>query len=152
MEKDIVVNSEKGLRMFVYDLVPMCDGAGCPAYGECCYEKDGDKKCGFVGAYLRELYNVVVSDLKGKIGYSQLFRVGVLMFPLYRNLSRFKLVEIGIKNNEIVMQDKKGKPYVNPIYKQMNETIQLIEKTWKSIGLDAGKQTVNYYDVMENNL
>jgi hypothetical protein len=107
--------------------------------------------------YLKAVTQVIMTNYEKNLDEGQLYRVGMHIVPLYRNLCRFKIYELGV--GSVVHTDEKGKRTVDPIYKEIREHIKLIEQMWKSVGItsvgvtppgdDAFHPDDNYYEEME---
>ena len=71
--------------------------------------------------------------------------------PLYGALARMLLVEASLTSPQFL--DQNNNPKMNPIYKDIRETVRGIEVLWKQIGLvdmPIGEAEIgNYYEQME---
>ena len=61
------------------------------------------------------------------------YRVGMHLMPMYRTLCRLKIEELGV--NHIITTSDTGRKQANPIYKEIRDTIKLIDSLWHSLGL-----------------
>lgn len=159
-----------GKSLYSWDASKSCKGNRCPAAARCNFlislrEHTGDplavpKKCLVMDRYLKNVLAVVVGNYEEGLDEGQLFRVGVHLVPLYRNLVQLKIEEMGLKEMTVGPPDK---PTINPIYRETRETIKLLEQLWRSIvgvrkGAAApplpeeemlGEPGANYYEEME---
>lgn len=119
------------VSLYSWDAVAECEVENCPAYLNCPYQKEG--KCHAQVQYLKAVTSIVFNNFD-EITEPQLYRVGMHLVPLYKTLCRMKLEEIG--TTSVAYTDSKGNRKVNPIFREIRETIKVIELTWKSIGLD----------------
>ena len=58
---------------------------------------------------------------------------GMHLMPMYRTLARLKIEELGVNN--IITTSDTGRKQANPIYKEIRDTIKLIDSLWHSLGL-----------------
>lgn len=123
--------NDKSMQLFSWNAVAKCRPHRCPARDECPHEKIG--RCTIQTKYLRSVEKVIFKNYLGVLSEDQFFRVGMHLIPLYKILSRLKIEELGVK--KIISRDKNKKMVVHPIYKEIRETIKMIEFTWKSLGL-----------------
>ncbi len=152
-----------GNSLWSWDALQDCKGEECPAAKSCQYlhkaQERGDemKKCRVMATYLRSVSTTILGNYENQMDEGQLFRVGMHIIPLYRNLIKMKIEEIGIRS--VVTTDERGKKSINPLYKEIREYIKLIEQMWKSVGItnvnlappDDGDfhPDDNYYEKME---
>jgi len=156
---------KSGADLFSWDVVQECQADECPAASKCQYlERAMEQtscppvKCSVMATYLKSVSTTILGNYEDKMDEGQLFRVGMHIVPLYRNLVKMKIEEIGVRS--VVNVDEKGKQSINPLYKEIREYIKLIEQMWKSVGIstanvgnglpsepDFGEG--NYYDKME---
>jgi len=152
-----------GNSLWSWDALQDCEGKSCPAAPRCQYlEKALERgeslsKCRVMATYLKSVSTTILGNYEDKMDEGQLFRVGMHIIPLYRNLIKMKIEELGVRR--VVNQDEKGKLSINPLYKEIREYIKLLEQMWKSVGIsgvlvaaptddDFGAGD-NYYEQME---
>jgi len=113
--------------------------------------------------YLRAAQDVITENLPAEmVTEGMTYQVGMHLLPLYKVLCRLKMEEILIRSQDVVLENARGVRYINPVYKEIRETIKLIQAMWRDIGLKkaltptvpddpfAGRDTLgNYYDSME---
>jgi len=120
------------LSLYSWDVVQECGMKQCPAYVTCPLDKDG--KCGVMMQYLRATSAMFFNNFAEVLGEVEFYRIGMHMMPLYRMLCKLKIAEIGAV--KVVISGVGGRKYINPIFKEVRDTIKLIESTWMSIGLN----------------
>jgi len=112
--------------------------------------------CRVAASYLKSVSTTILGNYEDKMDEGTLFRVGMHIIPLYRNLIKMKIEEIGVKR--VVQKDERGKLSINPLYKEIREYIKLLEQMWKSVGItgvmvsapgDGFVEGDNYYEQME---
>jgi len=142
------------VSLYSWDVVSECIREDCPAFLNCPYQKEG--RCHAQVQYLKSVVAIVFANYD-EITEPQLYRVGMHLVPLYKTLCRLKLEEIG--TTSVAYTDSKGNRKINPIFKEIRETIKVIELAWKTIGLDrimeestpdpfGDEKEGNYYEEM----
>lgn len=152
--------SPEGNQLWSWDALTPCTANNCPAATRCHYlspDNDPPEKCQVMLKYLKASAQVILTNYEKNLDEGQLYRVGMHIIPLYRNLCRFKIYELGVRS--VVHTDDKGKRTVDPIYKEIREHIKLLEQMWKSVGItnaalpmpgdDDFNSDDNYYEEME---
>lgn len=152
--------SPEGNQLFSWDALISCTSTACPAAEQCHYispDHEPPDRCQVMLKYLKSASNTIMTNYEPQLDEGQLYRVGMHIIPLYRNLCRFQIYEMGVRN--VVHTDERGKRTVDPIYKEIREHIKLLEQMWKSVGI-AGVNVPplgdadfhpddNYYERME---
>lgn len=125
--------------IFSWDAVPNCIEMDCPAYDVCNFNQYQDSKCGAILQYAKGVQDLMFKNFVERMDEPSLFRIGMHLSPLYIMLAKFKITELGVRH---VMESnpKTGMRSINPIYREIRETIKMIEQTWKSIGIDPKSQ------------
>jgi hypothetical protein len=72
--------------------------------------------------------------------------------PLYVNLAKLYVYEAALMSPGFV--DNKGNPKINPVYKEIRETIRSIDLQWKNLGLpdiqlDISDEEESWFEDME---
>ncbi|MCP3681909.1 MAG: hypothetical protein GY861_04390 [bacterium] len=67
-----------------------------------------------------------------------LYQIGIHLMPLYKNLCKLKIEELGVKQ-AVTMNTKSGRDQINPIYKEIREHIKIIQMMWRDIGLKGAQ-------------
>ena len=124
------VDNDKSIYYHAWDFVEQCTREDCVAYASCPYDKHG--KPPGQKEYMRSVQMVIFRNLNGNLSEMNLYRIGMHLLPLYRILMKLKIQEIG--DTQAVTTDDKGMKRINPIYKEIRETIKQIEFIWKSLG------------------
>ena len=153
-----------GNSLWSWDALQDCTGNDCPAAPSCQYlqkaKERGDEicdKCRVMATYLKSVSTTILGNYEDQMDEGQLFRIGMHIVPLYRNLIKMKIEEIGVRR--VVTVAENGKMSINPLYKEIREYIKLIEQMWKSVGITGvmvsppGDEEFhpddNYYEEME---
>lgn len=157
----------QGLTFPMWDVRSKCAREDCPVFNICPYINETDypnSTCSVEGEYLTHV-GMLIHEMgaKGYMDQVQVHKAGILMIPLYRQLIKMKLVELGMDSVMIssVKENKDGsithsKPGINPIYKEIRDIIKNISDMWKSIGIKnipgqldpAGPDSDNYYETL----
>ena len=152
-------------KLYSWDVLPVCREERCPAAQHCQYltGKLLPEKCWVVGKYVKHTTDVIFANIGDKMTEAQMFRVGVNLIPLYRNLARMKIEEAGLIS-PLVRVKKQDVPH--KVYKEIREHIKAIDALWKSIGIEhldikynlppgvtfekeEGDEELSYYDRLE---
>ena len=120
------------LALFSWDVVPPCNGELCPANHLCDYTKDLGK-CLVTSTYLRAAAQTIFQNFSEILDEPTLYRIGIHLMPAYRTLCRLKIEELGV--TKVISISSQGKPTANPIYREIRETIKLVEFLWEKLGL-----------------
>ena len=126
-----VVEVVNRLSLYSWDVVQECSIKQCPAYVSCPLDKAG--KCGVMMQYLRATSAMFFNNFAHKLGESEFYRIGMHMMPLYRMLCKLKIAEVGAV--KVVISGVGGRKYINPRFREVRDTIKLIESLWTNIGL-----------------
>ena len=156
------------IKLYAWDVLPRCRQAECTCSDICVYFNSESNKererCMVIGSYLKKVTDVILGNLGESITEVQLFRVGTNLIPLYRNFARMKLEEAGLDSP--LVTSKMGNQIPNPIYKDIRESVKMIDMLWKSIGLQTMDEKFNlpqpdlspsegdysYYDTLEQQI
>lgn len=122
-------------QMVMWDHVPDCRGAECPAYRKCHYiTKDvPGEPCYVIKEYQKAVITRIFSACGSEITSAQSMRVGLELLPLFKLLIRLKLEEAGIDG--VIYETPKGLRVVNPVFKEIRDTVKAIESCVASIGI-----------------
>jgi len=147
---------DAGNTMVSWDMVDKCRHEDCPALDQCPYEAaiNNGGRCQIMLRYMKAA-SMTLYNHREQMTSAQRYQVGIHIMPLYRTLCRMKIEEIGVER--ILYRDDKGMFRINPLYKEIRETIKVIDAVWKSIGVTeveappskpfSGKNS--YYDAMQ---
>jgi len=150
--------NNEGEQTYSWDVVQKCMHENCPALDTCHYEAhvESDGICKVLKAYIRSATLVLYNEQKD-LSAAQRFQVGMHIMPLYKILCKLKIEEVGVVR--AVTTNSRGTLVVNPLYKEIRETIKTIDVVWRSIGVQGAKRpntsptfgdgSSNYYDKME---
>jgi hypothetical protein len=82
---------------------------------------------------------MILDNLAPDMDDFDLFRVGMQVIPLYKQLARFKIIEMSITSQNIPEMTKSGTTKINSLFKEIREVIKTIDSTWRELGV--GKKT-----------
>lgn len=108
-----------GIPIVLWDAIPQCNEEACPIRERCPYQKTG--KCTVRLKYLENVFNTV-SAIPEHMDPVTAMKIGMHIIPLYTQLCRFKMEEYAC---ETVVTDGKGSTKINPIFREIRETIKL---------------------------
>lgn len=130
----------QGISGFRLDVIPRCLDMECPAYEYCQPDLSTSKVkvvreggCWLVYHYLESIANEVRSCYP-QLTPDQTLKVGSLLLPQYRVLCRLQIEEMGLRR--LVIENARGGLKVNPLYSEIRETMKLISRLWREIGLE----------------
>lgn len=118
--------------LFSWDVVPKCTDELCPANQLCDYPRNVGK-CQVTAVYLRAAAQTIFQNFSEILDEPTLYRIGIHLMPAYRTLCRLKIEELGV--TKVISISSQGKPTANPIYREIRETIKLVEFLWEKLGL-----------------
>lgn len=121
-----------GKEMIIWEGFSECRDSACPVYGRCGGNAEGF--CKIEKGYIDNFLSVVRRGLGEKITELALYRVGIHLAPLYRQLCKLKIEEMGLTN--VVYTTDKGSVCVHPLYREIRSVISSIENIWRNLGLD----------------
>lgn len=120
------------LAIKMWDVIPVCD-ANCPLWEEECPYDKSKTRCELRRQYIESVFSSLSNAIENK-DEMIMHRVGMLLMPLYTSLISIKL-EIHAKQGS--MRSSRGG--VDPIYRELRETIKLIDSMLKDLGIDKEK-------------
>ncbi len=140
---------EDDLSLYEWAPIPECSGKHCPLDKRCYFVKKG--KCRVILGIVKAASANILNNYGPKLNNAQRNRIGQHLMPLYVALARMFVLETGLPSPQFI--DQVGNPKMNPVYKDIRETIRGIELLWKQIGLvdmPIGEEEFgNYYEQME---
>lgn len=131
--KDTIKGDEKEKRISLYswDVIQDCQKYLCPAADHCTYKQSG--KCSVMVQYLKSTSAMFFDNFGGKVNETDFYRIGMHLMPLYANLCRFKIEEMGVKR--VILTGAGERKYPHPVFKEIRSIIKLIEFVWRNLGL-----------------
>jgi hypothetical protein len=131
-KNDIVkAKDSNGNALVVWDLADECRRDDCPLHSRCIYDKQ--EVCGLEKIYLREVVKLIyVLEKNNKLPQFSMHVAGTMLVPLYKQLCRFKIHEMSLKN---VMFETTKRAGIHPIYKEYRDTVKLLLSIWKELGV-----------------
>jgi hypothetical protein len=125
---------DREMKQYMFDACPNCRVDECPAADICDYEttKENGTKCEFMKKYIGSIVDTIMRNMVVESEF-QLYRIGMHLVPLYKNLCRLQIEEMGVRR--VVQLTPKGSWQIHPIYNEIRQHISMIEKTWRSIGI-----------------
>lgn len=124
----------RGVTIVSWDAIPPCRGDGCSIW-DICGKKDSrisSSHCGVLYEYIGNVNLMIYRNYADQLTEPMLFRVGMHLIPLYKQLCRLKIEELNVFE---LIGEVKGKWQVHPILKEIRETVKQIEMVWSSLGL-----------------
>lgn len=145
--------TKEGIPVVMWDAVPHCEPETCKMEQVCPYTHSG--KCGVKLKYLNHVYTSLIGQVNEDDAIA-LFKIGFHLVPLYGHLIQFKMEEYG---SRVMYADEKGKRSINPIFREIRETIKVINTIMKdmksSVEADIMRDMIkdgdsDYYDNLFN--
>ena len=133
----------------------------CPAFTV--FSEDLEKKptkCLVISGYMDSVFNMMVKTFPQQITEDVAFRIGMHLIPLYKMLCRLKMQEF--RETEVMLVSISGGSRINPIFKEIRDTIQSVERVWKNLGFIVDEKKLkrgediaylngkSYYEVIES--
>lgn len=121
----------KDKRMHVWTAVQNCEGFDCPLCGQCGYTPDDSSRCKLLVAYLRNVEEMLVSSFGAYLNEDGMFRVGMHLLPLYKQLARLKMTEMTVSHGDV----SNGRT-IHPVFAAIRSCVSAIDNAWKALGLN----------------
>jgi hypothetical protein len=118
---------------YAWDAVNQCNAEACPMFNDCTFAKSG--RCTVQANFLRSLSVMLYRNLYDSITELKLYRFGMSLMPLYKQLSKLYIEEHATRR--VVYTDDKGVRRAEPIYKEIRDTLWAIDREWRRLGLDG---------------
>jgi len=121
-------------EMIYWNAVGGCypDSCGCAEICPSSSSLEKPEKCVVISGYIQSVFNMMVRTFPAKITEDNAFRIGMHLIPLYKILCRLKMQEY--KETEVMLHSISGGCRINPIFKEIRDTISSIEKVWINLG------------------
>lgn len=140
-------------ELFSWEPIPDCIDNLCPLREKCTFVKRGkdSNKCHVAAGIVRAAATNIISNYGKSINNAQRNRIGQHLMPLYVQLAKLNIYEASLDSPQY--SDNKGVSKIDPVYKDIRETIRAIDMQWKHIGLQDMKvdsaDTDSWYEGME---
>ena len=133
---DLSINRGKieDRHLIAWDTIQDCRDEECILTTMCYYKREG--KCTLQMNYLRAVQNMVFRNFRDTLTETQLFRIGLHLIPLYKVLIKLKMRELVV--DDVLTETTQGSLKAHPVFKEIRDTIKLIEMMWKSLNLVGG--------------
>ncbi|MDX9788991.1 MAG: hypothetical protein RBT11_19610 [Desulfobacterales bacterium] len=143
-----------------WDMIKDCDAETCAMAALCPYAKTGI--CKVEQQYIRAVFSPLNELIEASPNAFVFNQVGLQLIPLYHHLIKLKMIELSIGRDGMVYKDPKGQLKVHPIYKEIRDTMNAINRQWREGGLlhiaqkagylsgADGGTTPELQDIMEN--
>ena len=125
---------EKELKIIMFDAVQNCRTTECPIYDKCPYTKDPMVRCSVETTYLKAIRESLWEDVGIKMTQDLLNKIGLHLIPLYHQLIRLQIYAYSI--TDVHYFTPRGQLRINPVFKEIRDTIRTIESTQKSMGME----------------
>lgn len=125
---------DTGDRMISWDAVPECDES-CKLYDACPYDKS-KKRCNLRVKYVESVMKSLTKSVKDPDPIT-LIRMGMLLMPLFNSLVDLK-IEKHMSNGRV-----RGMKGIDPVMKEMRETIKQIDSMLVDLGVKVGGSLVD---------
>uniref|UniRef100_A0A6M3KG57 Uncharacterized protein n=1 Tax=viral metagenome TaxID=1070528 RepID=A0A6M3KG57_9ZZZZ len=146
------LNPQKGVdkdnqQISVWDALPECLMDECPSFRLCAHGQankrhppDGSTVflCSVMKNYLVSITSIIMKNCK--LDEMEMMRVGYHLIPMYKNLCRLLIQEVGVRN--VTTTGKFGVTFIHPIYDIILKHIQAIDRMWNIMKLKKGRKPV----------
>ena len=137
MEVNPLIADKESLSLARLEQIPYCNGEECHAYQLCtfvCKDTDvGVARCEVMRRYLQSTAVDIYGYFKDTLNEPQIFRIARHLLPLYKILCRLQIDELGVESAVYVTSH--GKRLINPVFKEIRDTVRAIESVWASVGI-----------------
>lgn len=116
-----------GVSVIQWDSIPECVQKKCNIFVICPHDKEG--KCGVQKEYLEYVYTHYIGSVQPDDKMA-LFKIGIELVPLYSHLVTLKIANHG---RQATYFTAKGDIKVNPLFREIRETIKCIGSLLSSI-------------------
>lgn len=125
-----IMNELMEISTSAINTIPDCNEDTCPIRNECRFKKIG--KCGVQSVYVNQVANAISTMYKG-CDDSEKFRIAVHLLPLYVQLGRLQMTEIGV--NSTCYSDNKGNIKIHPVFREIRDTLRTIAVMWRELAM-----------------
>ncbi len=143
----------------VWTAIQDCEGENCISANVCPYLNGTEnRKCAVMMKYLKQVEKTIMDTHGKNMDDFDLFRVGMHIVPLYKQLVRLKIIEMSISSRSIPEMTKAGTTKIHSLFKEIRECVKAIDSTWRDLGISKGEQPKvadlvpserGYYEKME---
>jgi hypothetical protein len=135
-----VKNGETVIREMIYwNAVNPCDPEKCGCSSICKFLSENDQlnKCEVIYEYMSSVLDMLLRNYPKEMTEDVAYRIGLHLIPLYKILCRLKMAEFAAV--DVTTFSSRGDIKITPLFKEIRDTIQAIERTWRAIGFDVSK-------------
>ena len=128
----------KGRKIMSWDAIPDCRMEECNCFDRCHVlaerkQHQQTNRCLVMSSYVRGVFEVILGSYP-TISEPDLLRVGLHLIPMYRNLCRLHIEELGLR--QIVRVNKGGNNVIHPVYDTIRNYILTIDTLWNRLNFD----------------
>ena len=124
---------------FFFDTVKKCSES-CKIYEICTMKRVGEK-CQIERLYIATAMKPIYDELGTVLTSFDKIRLGLHLTPLYQLLARLQKESITQEN--VAHSTDSGLIRIHPIYKEIRETIKIIDDMWSTLKLDEKLKELN---------
>jgi hypothetical protein len=152
----------------VWTAMQDCEMAACVAAHTCPYldgvvsyyeARKTIRHCQVMSKYLKMVESMLITRFGKDLTEVDLFRVGIHLIPLYKQLIRFKIIEMSISTAQVGEVTRSGTTKMHGLFREIREVLKSIDMAWREIGISKEKQPAapdipknakkDYYEIME---
>ncbi len=135
----------KSVPVVIWDACHNCIGDRCPISHRCEFYLT-EEKCMVMYYYLDNVFRTALDTIGDKISKKEMHKIGLHLVPLYTQLVKFKIEELGIERPTYTTE--KGDVKMHPLYREIRSTIKMIDDMWSDLGLKrVGKNKKEVKDI-----
>lgn len=149
-------------RFPIWTAVQDCENQHCIAVDFCPADEETrrDRKCQIIMNYLRQAEDFVYKALGDEVDEFELFKVGMHIIPLYKQLARLKILEMSVSSRNMQEMTKSGTTKIHGVFKALTDTHNAIIRALTDLGINKvkakemdpsipTKPAMDYYERME---
>jgi hypothetical protein len=118
-------------QLVAWDCIQDCVPERCPIGTRCTYKHHSDPKCAVQTEYLQTFVDTIFRTYR-YMDEAEMYKIGMHLVPLYSQLCRLKIVELGV--GAVTYEDLRGVTKIHPIFKEIRDTLRVISSLWRDIG------------------
>jgi hypothetical protein len=102
-----------------------------------------DKYCTTQKRYVDKIFDTLIYSNRDTLTAEDSLRLGLMVMPMFGHLIKLKIAEASF--DQILFEDSKGMKKINPIYREIRETVKSISAIMNELGM-GGVELPNAQD------
>lgn len=138
------------IPIFSWDFISPCIKEKCGIFARCRYAQgEGlysleqkyshvlDQYCTTQKRYVDKVFDTLIYSNRDTLTAEDSIRLGLMVMPMFGHLIKLKIAEAGF--DQIIFEDSKGTKRINPIYREIRETVKSINFVLNELGLGSAE-------------